>query len=62
MLGPNRRIVFTIPSVEHERYQEVVVKLILPAEVMHTLACLATGATQGTISPELLALDQGVAN
>jgi len=43
-LGPNRRLVFTIPSIDSSGYQNVVVKLILPAELMVTLAYLAIGA------------------
>jgi hypothetical protein len=58
----SRRIVFTNPSIEGDRYEEVVLKLILPAEVMRMLATLAAGTTEGTISAELIALQPGVAN
>jgi hypothetical protein len=37
-LGPNRRLVFTVPSVDSPGYQNVVVKLILPADLLTTLA------------------------
>ena len=62
VLGPNRRLVFTIPALEHPGYQNVVVKLIVPAELLATLACMAAGVDRGTISPALLALETGTAN
>ena len=61
-LGPNRRLVFTIPSLESPGYQSVVIKLILPAELMATLAYMAAGVDQGTVAPELIALETGRAN
>ncbi|MCK1693843.1 hypothetical protein [Bradyrhizobium sp. 144] len=61
-LGPNRRLVFTMPSVDSTGYQQVVVKLILPAELLATLAYLAAGVDQNTVSPALLALETGRAN
>lgn len=61
-LGPNRRLVFTMPSVDSTGYQQVVVKLILPAELLATLAHLAAGVDQSTLSPALLALETGRAN
>jgi hypothetical protein len=61
-LGPNRRLVFTIPSLESPGYQNVVIKLILPAELMATLAYMAVGVDQNTISPALLALETERAN
>jgi hypothetical protein len=61
-LGPNRRLVFTVPSIDSTGYQTVVVKLILPAELMVTLAYLAVGADRGTFSPELIALEPHNAN
>jgi hypothetical protein len=63
-LGPNRRLVFTVPSTESPGYQNVVVKLILPADLMLTLACMAAGAGAGAqkVAPELLALETHVAN
>jgi len=62
VLGPNRRLVFTMPSVDSTGYQQVVVKLILPAELMATLAYMAVGADQNAISPALLALETNTAN
>jgi hypothetical protein len=62
VLGPNRRLVFTIPSLESPGYQQVRIKLILPAELMATLAYMAIGVDQGTISPALLALETERAN
>jgi hypothetical protein len=61
-LGPNRRLVFTIPSLDGSRYQNVVVKLILPAGLLTTLAYLAVGADRNTFSPELIALETTSAN
>jgi hypothetical protein len=62
VLGPNRRLIFTVPSIEGDGYEHVVVKLILPADFMVTLAYMAAGADQKTISPELLALEPRTAN
>jgi len=61
-LGPNRRLIFTMPSVEGDRYQHVVVKLIIPADFMVTLAYMAAGADRDAISPDLIALETGRAN
>jgi hypothetical protein len=61
-LGPNRRIIFTIPSIDSTGYHAVVVKLILPAELMMTLACLAAGVGANSVSPELLAVQTHTAN
>jgi hypothetical protein len=61
-LGPNRRLVFTVPSVDSPGYENVVVKLILPAEIMVTLAYMAAGADRETISPELIAHETRTAN
>ena len=57
-----RRLVFTIPGLESPGCQNVVVKLIMTAELLATLSCLAAGADQQTISPELLALEPGRTN
>jgi|1185.fasta_scaffold1357550_1 hypothetical protein len=43
-------------------YQNVVVKLILPAELMTALAYLAAGADPATVSAALLAAETGTAN
>jgi hypothetical protein len=51
-----------MPSVDSTGYQQVVVKLILPAELLATLAYLAAGVDQNTISPALLALETERAN
>jgi hypothetical protein len=56
-LGPNRRIIFTVPSVDGAGYQNVVVKLILPAELLGALAYLAIGADRNTVSPALIGLE-----
>jgi hypothetical protein len=59
-LGPNRRVIFTIPSIDGD-HEDVVVKLVLPADFMVTLAYMAVGAEQH-IAPELLALEPRNAN
>jgi hypothetical protein len=62
-LGPNRRLVFTIPSVdEGPGYQNVVVKLIVPADLMVRLAYMAAGADRAAFSHELIALETHTAN
>jgi hypothetical protein len=61
-LGPNRRLVFTIPSVDSPGYQDVVVKLILPAELLVRLAYMAVGADRAAFSRELIALETHTAN
>jgi hypothetical protein len=61
-LGPNRRLVFTIPSVDAPGYQDVVVKLILPAELLVRLAYMAAGADRAAFSHELIALETHTAN
>jgi hypothetical protein len=62
ILGPNRRIIFTIPSIDSTGYHNVVVKLILPADLMVTLAYMAAGADANRVSPQLLALEPRLAN
>jgi hypothetical protein len=62
VLGPNRRLVFTIPSVECPGWQSVTIKVILPAELLAKLACMAVGADQNDTAPALLALETGRAN
>jgi len=62
MLGPVRRLVFTVPSLESPGYQNVVVKLIMTAELLATLAYMAAGADRDTISPDLIALETVRAN
>jgi hypothetical protein len=42
-IGSARRLIFTIPSADTEGYKSVVVKLIVPADYMATLACLIAG-------------------
>jgi hypothetical protein len=61
-LGPNRRVIFTVPSVDSDGYQNVVVKLIVPAELLGVIAYLAIGVDRNTISPELMALETRTAN
>lgn len=61
-LGPNRRLVFTIPSIEHSDTQNVVVKLVMSAELLAQLSYMAAGAVPANISPELLALETTTAN
>lgn len=61
-LGPNRRVIFTVPDTTSPGYQNVTIKLIMPAELLATLAYLAAGADRNAISPQLLALETGKAN
>jgi hypothetical protein len=61
-LGPNRRLIFTVPSVEGGQYQQVVVKLIMPADVMAAVAYMAAATDPTRASLELLALETSVAN
>ena len=61
-LGAVRRIIFTVPDTTSPGYQNVVIKLIMTAELLAALSCLAAGADQRTISPALLALEPTVAN
>jgi hypothetical protein len=61
-LGPNRRLVFTIPSLEHPDSRNVVVKLVMTAELLAQLSYMAAGAAPANISPELLALETSTAN
>jgi hypothetical protein len=46
-LGPCRRIVFTMPDAANPGYQNVVIKLIMTAELLATLSYLAAGADCG---------------
>lgn len=61
-LGPNRRLIFTVPTTDTPGFENVVVKLILPAELLTTLAYMAVGADRGTVSPALIALEPTTAN
>ena len=63
-LGPVRRIIFTVPDTTSPGYQNVVIKLIMTAELLATLSHMAAGVDQhGTsISPALLALETERAN
>jgi hypothetical protein len=53
-LGPNRRLIFTVPSVEGG--------LIVPAEVMAAVAYMAAATDPTRASLELLALEPRMAN
>ena len=65
-LGPNRRLIFTVPSVDGDQYSNIVAKLIVPAQylpaLIQLLACEAYAAPEGRATPELLALDTAIAN
>jgi len=56
-----RRLIFTTPGVDSTGYQNVVIKLIVPAECW-LLAYLAADADRNAISPALLALETSPAN
>ena len=63
ILGPCRRLIFTMPDAVSPGYQNVVIKLVITAELLATLSYLAAGADQkGGISPALLALETERAN
>jgi hypothetical protein len=61
-LGPNRRLIFVVPDVQGGQYQQIVVKLIMPAECMAALAYMAAGADPTRASLELLALETRTPN
>ena len=61
-MGPNRRIIFTMPDAACPGSKIVVVKLIMTAELLATLSCMAAGAERNAISPALLALETSTAN
>lgn len=61
-LGPNRRLIFTVPDMQGGQWQQVVVKLIMPAEVMAVLAYMAAATDPTRASLELLALEPRTAN
>jgi hypothetical protein len=60
-LGPNRRIIFTVPNIHSDGEQIVAAKLIMPAELMMVLARMAAGADE-TILTALIAHDMRTAN
>jgi hypothetical protein len=61
-LGPCRRLIFTIPDAANPGYQNVVIKLIMTAELLAALSYMAAGVDQNAISPALLALETNTAN
>jgi hypothetical protein len=61
-LGPNRLLVFTAPSLTESGWQEVQIKMVMPADFLMTLAYMAAGADRETISPELIARETRTAN
>ena len=61
-LGPMRRLIFTTPDAQYPGHKNVVVKLILTAELLATLSYMAAEADQRAISPALLALETTTAN
>jgi hypothetical protein len=61
-LGANRRLIFTIPSIDAPGEEHVTVKLIIPADFMVTLAYMVAGADSKLVSRELLALPTVNAN
>jgi hypothetical protein len=63
-LGPNRRLIFTIPDVTSpsDDCQAVAVKLIMPAELLVRLAYMAAGTDESAASRQLLALETHRAN
>jgi hypothetical protein len=61
VIGPNRRLIFTVTSVEAD-CSNVASKLILPADFMAQLAYIVAGADRNLIAPELIALETRIAN
>ena len=62
VIGPNRRLIFTVTSVEAPDCSNVACKLILPADFMVQLAYMVAGADRNLIAPELIALEPRIAN
>ncbi len=60
-LGPMRRLIFTTPDTKYPGHRNVVVKLIVTAELLAMFSCLAANDPRG-VSPELLALETNIAN
>jgi hypothetical protein len=56
-LGPNRRLIFTVPHITDVGWEQVVVKLIVPAELLTKLSFMAVGATAQSTPHVLLAAD-----
>jgi hypothetical protein len=51
----NRRLIFTVPSIDGDGYRMVVAKLIVPADYMVTLAyAIAGDGTKPAVADELL--------
>jgi hypothetical protein len=46
-----------MPDAANPGYQNVVIKLVMTAELLATLSYMAAGADQHAISPALLALE-----
>ena len=69
-LGPNRRLIFTVPTIEGDGLQNVAAKLIIPAQILPTIVNLlvreiydAPGETDEKVAVEALAaLETGAAN
>jgi hypothetical protein len=61
-IGPCRRLIFTMPDAANPGYQNVVIKLVMTAELLATLSYMAAGADQHASSPALLALETERAN
>lgn len=63
-LGPNRRLIFTIPDITSPSgdCQTVAAKLIMPAELLVRLAYMAAGSDERAVSRQLLALETHTAN
>jgi hypothetical protein len=53
-IGANRRLIFTVPSIEGDGFRMVVAKLIVPADYMVTLAYTIAGdGTKPAVADEL---------
>ena len=62
VLGPNRRLIFTTPSIDSPGMEVVVTKLIVSAELLTEIAYLAAGADRETVSAQLMSIETGRAN
>jgi hypothetical protein len=54
-IGTNRRLIFTVPSIDGDGYRMVVAKLIVSADYMVTLAFMIAGdGKKPAVADELL--------
>ena len=61
-LGPNRRLVFTLPSATDQGWETVVMKIIMPADAAMALVRMIAQTDLATAPIELVNLECAVAN